>query len=187
MRQLTVDLFATVDGWGRGRNSPAYFGCHGPQLQAWIDEQTATPHVTVMGANTYRALAPINAGSDDPTAKRMDELPKVVFSRSLKAPLAWRNTTLVADDVAVAVPAMKAESGDPLRVIGSLSLGRSLFRLGLVDRVRLMVFPQVLGETGEERILTGLPDIDLRLISTQVLDERLILLDYATTTTTTTS
>ncbi|MEH1129892.1 dihydrofolate reductase family protein [Micromonospora sp. CPCC 206061] len=179
MRELTVDLFSTVDGWGRGRDSPAYFGYPGPDLQAWIDEQTARPHVILMGGNTYRALAQFNAEADDPTAKRMNELPKVVFSRSLRPPLAWSNTTLVADDVTVAVPAMKNEPGDPLRVIGSLALGRSLFRLGLVDRLRLIVFPQVLGETGEERILDGLPDVNLRLVSANVLDQRLVLLDYA--------
>jgi dihydrofolate reductase len=65
-----------------------------------------------------------------------------------------------------------------LRVIGSLSLVRSLFRLGQVDRLRLMVFRQVLGESGQERILQGLPDVNLRLASTEVLDERLVLLDY---------
>jgi dihydrofolate reductase len=178
MRELTVDLFSTVDCWGRGRNSPAYFGYAGPDLQTWIDEQMTRKHVIVMGSNTYRALAEFNAGGDDPTSKRMDELPKVVFSKSLKPPLTWSNTSLVAEDVAVAVPAMKAEPGDPMRVIGSLTLVRSLFRLGQVDRLRLMVFPQVLGESGEERILEGMPDVNLRLVSTEVLDQRLVLLDY---------
>jgi dihydrofolate reductase len=178
MRDLTVDLFVTVDGWGKGRNSPAYFGYDGPDLQAWIDGQLAHPHVMVMGANTYRALAEFSAAGDDPASKRMAELPKVVFSRSLRPPLAWRNTTLVAEDVAAAVPAMKDAPGDPLRVIGSLALGRSLFRLGLVDRLRLLVFPQVLGESGDERILAGLPDVNLRLVATEVLDQRLVLLDY---------
>jgi hypothetical protein len=41
-----------------------------------------------------------------------------------------------------------------------------------------MVFPQILGETGVERMLEGLPDINLRLESTEVLDQRLVLLDY---------
>lgn len=178
MRQLTVDLFCTVDGWLRGRDSPAYFGYDGPDLQAWIDNQVARPHVMLMGSNTYTALAQFAAAGDDPTSKRMDELPKVVFSTSLKPPLTWSNTTLVAQDVAVAVPAMKDEPGDPLRVIGSPTLVRSLFRLGQVDRLRLMVFPQVLGETGVERMLEGLPDVNLRLVSTAVLDRRLVLLDY---------
>jgi dihydrofolate reductase len=178
MRELTVDLFSTVDGWASGRNSPGYFGYAGPDLQAWIDEQLARPHVMLMGSNTYRAMAEITADGGDPTFKRMDELPKVVFSKSLKPPLTWSNTTLVAEDVAVAVPAMKDEPGDPMRVIGSLTLVRSLFRLGQVDRLRLMVFPQVLGESGEERILRGLPDVNLHLASTEVLDQRLVLLDY---------
>ena len=175
MRQLTVDLFTTVDGFARGRDSPAYFGYGGPDLEAWIGEQVAAPHVVLMGANTYRALSEIAASGADP---RMDELPKVVFSASLRPPLAWANTRLISDGVAVAVPAMKAEPGHPLRVIGSLSLVRSLLRLGLVDRLRIMVFPQILGQTGEEPFLTGLPDITLRLGATQVLDQRLVLLEY---------
>jgi dihydrofolate reductase len=108
----------------------------------------------------------------------MEEMPKVVFSKSLKEPLTWKNTTVVAEDVEVAVPRMKAEGDGPLRVIGSFTLARSLFRAGLVDRLRLMVFPQVLGETGEQRILDDLPDLDLRLETTRVLDDRLVLLEY---------
>jgi dihydrofolate reductase len=178
MRELTVDLFITVDGWARGRNSPAYFGYPGPDLQAWIDEQLARPQVMLMGSNTYRALAQITAGGGDPTFPVMAKLPKVVFSASLQEPLTWANTALVREDAAIAVPAMKNEAGDPMRVIGSLTLVHSLFRLGQVDRLRLMIFPQVLGESGQERILRDLPDINLRLTSAQVLDQRLVLLDY---------
>ena len=47
----------------------------------------------------------------------------------------------------------------------------------LVDRLRIMVFPQIPGETGEP-FLTGLPDINLRLGATKVLDNRLVLLEY---------
>lgn len=76
------------------------------------------------------------------------------------------------------MPALKQQPGGPLRVIGSLSLTRSLLRLGLVDRLRLMLFPQVLGESGRERMLEGVPDLDLTLVSTKVLDERLVLVEY---------
>ena len=88
MRELTVDLFSTVDGFAKGRNSPAYFGYGGPDLDAWIGEQVATPHVVLMGGNTYRALAEIAATGADP---RMDELPKLVFSASLRPPLIHRD------------------------------------------------------------------------------------------------
>ena len=114
------------------------------------------------------------ASGPDPMA----DLPKIVFSRSLVAPLDWPNTTVIDTDVATAVPALKKRDGPPLRVIGSLSLGTSLLRLGLVDRLRLLVFPQLLGATGEQPAFTGLPDIDLRLDSSRVLDGRLVLLEY---------
>jgi dihydrofolate reductase len=178
VRELTVDLFCTVDGWLRGRDSPAFFGYDGPDLRAWIDEHLNRPQVLLMGSNTYKTLLQYRPGDGDPSSRRMDELPKVVFSRSLRPPLAWINTTLVAEDVAVAVPAMKSAPGDPLRVIGSPALVRSLIQPGLVDRLRLMVFPRVLGHSGLERMLDGLPDINLRLASTSVLDQRLVLLDY---------
>ena len=74
---------------------------------------------------------------------------------------------------------MKDEDDRPLRVIGSLSLVRSLLRTGLVDRLRLMVVPQVLGSTGQQPVFEDLPDINLELVATRVLDGRLVLLEYA--------
>ena len=77
------------------------------------------------------------------------------------------------------MPALKASAdGPPMRTIGSLSLVRSLFRLGLVDRARVMVFPTIRGATGQEPVFAELPDLDLDLTSTRVIDERLVLLDY---------
>jgi riboflavin biosynthesis pyrimidine reductase len=68
--------------------------------------------------------------------------------------------------------------GAGVLVDGSPSLVRSLFRLGLVDRVRVMVFPTIRGETGEGPVFADLPDLDLNLTDTRVIDERLVLLDY---------
>jgi len=50
--------------------------------------------------------------------------------------------------------------------------------LGLVDRLRLMVFPLILGSAGREPIYDGYPQAGLELIDTKVLDSRLILLEY---------
>jgi riboflavin biosynthesis pyrimidine reductase len=49
---------------------------------------------------------------------------------------------------------------------------------GMVDRLRLVVFPQILGATGREPIFAGLPDVDLELVETDVLDGRLVTLEY---------
>jgi dihydrofolate reductase len=180
VRQLQVDMFSTVDGYGSGgpRSAP-YWGYGGPGLFEWIHAQLAEEHVMLMGATTYRLMSEIVANGDDPTFPRMAELPKVVFSKTLEPPLAWANTTVVDEPVETAVPALKATAdGIPMRTIGSPSLVRSLFRLGLVDRVRVMFFPMIHGVAGEGPVFAELPDLELTLTGTTVIDDRLVLLDY---------
>ncbi|MFY9915558.1 MAG: dihydrofolate reductase family protein [Nocardioidaceae bacterium] len=177
-RTLSVELFSTLDGFASGTESEGYFGLYGPDLEAWIGDVATPAHVMVMGRKTYVELAGIVAGGGDPWFARMNELPKLVFSSTLEEPLSWENSTLVRDDAATALATMKAEPGDPFRVVGSLSMLPALLTAGLVDRLKLVVFPRVLGTTGTAPIFTGLPDLDLRLVDTQVLDSRLVLLDY---------
>jgi riboflavin biosynthesis pyrimidine reductase len=66
----------------------------------------------------------------------------------------------------------------PLIAIGSLSVVKVLIGAGLVDRLRLVVFPQILGDTGREPIFAGLPDVNRELPGTDVLDGRLVTLEY---------
>ena len=62
--------------------------------------------------------------------------------------------------------------------MGNLSVVKAILEAGLVDRLRLMVFPQILGNTGREPIFEGLPDMDLELAGTDVLDGRLVMIEY---------
>ena len=112
MRELIADLFITVDGYASGRESPAFFGYPGRELDIWIDQELSSPHTMVMGANTYRVLADIITSATDANSARMTELPKLVFSRSLRPPLEWANSTVIADDIADAVPNLKQQDGD---------------------------------------------------------------------------
>jgi dihydrofolate reductase len=182
VRELRVDMFSTLDGFGSSADpdTPGYWGYDAPGLFDWIHGQLAEEHVMLMGATTYREMAEIVANGEDPTFARMAELPKIVFSKTLEAPLSWPNTTVVDEPVETAVPRLKAmDDGLPMRTIGSASLTRSLFELGLVDRIQVMVFPIVRGETGAGPAFGGLPDLDLTLTETSVIDDRLVLLDYA--------
>ena len=179
MRELRVDMFGSVDGFvGPGPKPVAFWGYGGPGLDAWINDQLAEDHVMLMGANTYREMAAVAAqGHAGPP--RMAELPKIVFSKTVTEPLTWANTTLISEGIETAVPALKENpDGLPMRTIGSPSLVRSLFRLGLVDRLRLMVFPMIHGTAGEEPAFADIPAADLELVGSTVLDERLVLLDY---------
>jgi dihydrofolate reductase len=92
--------------------------------------------------------------------------------------LAWKNTRLVKRPIADQIKAHKQQRGDPLRSIGSISLVKSMMQQGLVDRLRLMVFPLILSSAGREPIYAGYPQAGLELINTKVLDSRVILLEY---------
>jgi dihydrofolate reductase len=106
---------------------------------------------------------------------------KVVFSNSLREPLAWENTRLVAGDAVEAVRTMKEEGSTNLRTMGSLALCRSLLDAGLVDRYRVVVFTVITGATGQERIYDGYPDVALEMVGSQTFDGRIQLLEYVPT------
>lgn len=178
MRELIADLFITLDGYASGEGAPGYFGYLCPDLERWIDDNIAGSQVLLMGRVTYEAMSAIVRNQPVEGADRMNELPKVVFSKTLREPLEWNNSRLAEADLADEVRSLKAQTGDPLRTIGSLSVVKSLMEAGMVDRLRLMVFPQILGHTGREPIFAGLPDIDLELVDTNVLDGRLVTLEY---------
>ena len=178
MAELTADLFLSLDGFAAGVDAGPFFGYGGPELDGWVRDQLSRPHVVVMGRVTYEALAQISSSASDEISTRNSDLEKVVFSNTLSEPLAWRNTRLIGGDLGEGMRALKRESPDPLRSIGSLSLVRSLLDLGLVDRLRVAIFPLVLGDAGFEPAFVGYHRADLQLTGTRVLDSRIIVLDY---------
>ena len=178
LRELTADLFISVDGFASGTNEAAYFGYFGRDLGNWVRERLDERQVIVMGRVTYEALARFAVSATDEVSSRMRTLPKLVYSNTLHEPLAWNNARLIKGDVRDAIAALKQQEGDPHRCIGSIRLVKSLARLGLIDRLRLMVFPLILGETGKEPMYADYPRLPLELVATKVLDSRLVLLEY---------
>jgi dihydrofolate reductase len=81
----------------------------------------------------------------NPYTEALNRTRKHVVSSTLREPLAWENSTLIAGDVAAAVARLKDESDGDVRVLGSGELLRSLMPHGLVDRHVLMIHPLVLG------------------------------------------
>src|SRR5947199_6785006 len=133
-----------------------------------------------MGATTYRAMSGY-AAEGEPGTDALAGMSKVVFSTTLREPLSWANTQLVAHDPVEAVREMKDKGSKPMRTIGSLTLCRSLLNAGLVDRFRVVVFPVITGTSGRERIYDGYPDVALDMISSRTIDGRIQLVEYAPT------
>jgi dihydrofolate reductase len=182
MRELLIDFITSLDGYASGEGWPGWWGLEGPEYLAWLGEQ---PPVTyLMGANTYRLMSGFAAEAETleaDEAAAVDELartPKVVFSSTLRPPLAWANTQLVGGDAVEAVAEMKRDGAGPMRTLGSLALCRSLLEAGLVDRFRVVVFPVITGSTGRDRIYDGYPDVALDMVASRTFDGRLQLLEY---------
>ena len=176
--ELIADLFVSLDGCAAADDVGPYFGYGGPELDDWIGAELDKPQVVVFGRVTYELLATISAAASDPASQRLTALPKLVFSSTLSPPLEWENTRLVSGDALIALPTAKSESDVPLRTMGSVSLVGNLMDAGLVDRLRLMVFPLSCGSAGRERIFERSRLRRLELAETGVLDGRVVLLDY---------
>ena len=130
----------------------------GPELVAERARAFGDPSQTlVFGANTYRLMQRFHAESSDPGSSPLDEARKIVISRTIEAPLTWRNSTLVAENALDVVPHLKADSPVPLRCHGSIRMNRALLAAGLADRLEVMVFPVITGESGRNPVLAGLP------------------------------
>jgi dihydrofolate reductase len=93
-----------------------------------------------------------------------------VVSNTLQEPLAFPNATVASGNAVDIVARLKQESSVPLRSHGSLTLNRALMAAGLVDRVRVTIFPVITGETGGTPIFPGAGDFDLELIDARTLD-----------------
>lgn len=132
-------------GFAHGGWSMPYFdaAAMGPALE----ESMASTEALLYGRRTWQVMAaawPSRAG--DPFADRMNALPKHVASRTLgAADMTWNSSLLPADDALGAVGAFRAREGGDLLVFGSPSLVRGLLGRDLVDELRLMIEPILLG------------------------------------------
>jgi dihydrofolate reductase len=187
-----VDLIISLDGYASAEGWPGWWGLEGPEYLAWLEQEGEKGYTFLMGANTYRVMSGMSeaAAAADGSGFSEDEgaaltglaaVPKVIFSSTLEAPLAWPNSQLVTGDAVEAVTEMKRNGSGPYSTVGSLRLSRSLLTAGLVDRFRLVVFPVITGRTGRERIYDGYPDVSLEMVNSRTFDGRLQLLEYVPT------
>jgi dihydrofolate reductase len=98
-----------------------------------------------MGRVTYREMAAHWPTSTEPYAAPMNDIPKIVFSRTLKQ-ADWPETRIARGDLTSEIGALKRETGNDLLAHGGATFARSLVEAGLVDIYRLIVHPVVLGE-----------------------------------------
>lgn len=183
MPEFTADMFMSLDGFAADQTSSQGFtvGFDGTQFTRLVRQVLDEPQTIVLGRATYEEMArywPFTAG---PIAERMNAHPKLVFSRTLAEPLSWNNARLATRDLAAEITMLKREPGAPLRSVGSIKLVREMVALGLVDRLRLVVFPRIVGTGGREPMFGGYGQTNLKLATTSVLDSEIVVLEYRPT------
>lgn len=192
--KITLTEFVTLDGVSQGPGSPDEDTSDGFTRGGWLVPYIDGTFVQrtsdwldladglLLGRRTYEAFArdwPKITDPADPFTERMNALPKYVVSNTL-AEGTWHPTTVLKGDPGRTVAELKARPGRELQIHGSARLGDALLRAGLIDTLRLVVAPAVLG--AGRRLLTG-PDISsgLRLVHHDATPNGLLLLEYEAT------
>jgi dihydrofolate reductase len=107
-------------------------------------DETMDSAALLLGRTTYEGFADAWPSREGEFADKFNQMPKYVVSSTLKDP-EWTNTTVLEGDLSESVPKLRDEVGGDVVVHGSAQLVRALIDHGLVDELRLMVFPVVLG------------------------------------------
>lgn len=143
-----------------------------------FDEALSASDVLLLGRKTWQihggAFEVMPAG--DPFVDRMNMLPKYVVSTTLPTADAWRNSTLIRDNVVEQIRALKAQPGMQILIDGSSVLVQTLIRHNMVDAYRLVLYPVVLG--GGKKLFPEGMRVNLRLIEAKPLPSGVTLLHY---------
>jgi dihydrofolate reductase len=185
MGSLIVQQVVSADGFA-GDPSGDFALFDGVGASDELDNETLARldgvEAIVLGATTYRMFAsywPTPESDQELLAARINELPKIVVSTTLEeAPWGeYDPAMVVSDDAAEAVRRLKLDLPGDLIVWGSLTLTDTLFAADLVDTVRLVVLPKVLGR-GRSAFPAGFTDVDLRFVRSGSYDAGLVAIEY---------
>jgi dihydrofolate reductase len=160
---------AGAEGFGRG-GWVGRVGERGREGAAKVLlEEALGAEAQLFGRRTYEFLAARWPSRSGTFADRFNEMPKYVVSSTLKDP-DWNNSTVLAGDVVQEVSKLKQELDGEIVVAGSIRLVRTLLENDLVDELRLMVYPIVLG-AGERLFGEASEQRPVRLVETRMVDD----------------
>jgi dihydrofolate reductase len=186
MSTIVVNSFVTLDGVmqapGGPEEDPSGGFTHGGWSVGYWDEEVMPAAVDaggermgglLLGRRTYEIFAAHWPHvTDDPMADRLNAVPKFVASTTLTEP-SWSGTTVLGPDVPAEVARLKETDLGEIHVFGSSRLIQTLLEHDLIDALRLMVFPVVLGRGkrlfGSGAVPAGLTLVDSAVASTGVI------------------
>jgi dihydrofolate reductase len=176
MGKIVVSENVSLDGLADGKRLFDYvLPITGEAGKVLLDEALGT-EALLLGRRGYEFFASRWPSRTGEYADRLNEMPKYVVSSTLEHP-SWNNTTVLSGEVLGEVSTLRQQIAGDIVVYGSLQLVRALTEHDLVDEVRLMIYPAVLG--AGERLFGETSDTKpMRLVSTRIIGDDIALLTY---------
>jgi len=182
MGKLVVSEFVSLDGVVEDpggseqfeRGGWAFKFERGPEGDKFKLDEVMAGEAMLLGRVTYEGFAEAWPSRTGEFADKMNGMPKYVVSRTLRDP-SWANTTVIDGDLAEAVTSINRGSTGDILVAGSVQLARTLLERGLVDELRLMIYPIVLGAGKRLFGETGAP-ISLQLTESRKAGDTVIVI-----------
>lgn len=179
MKKVIFQMSVSVDGYIEGPHREIDWHIVDDEFNAYAVEMLQASDVLVMGRRTYELMAGYwpTASDNDPVVKeKMSSTPKLVFSKTLKK-VEWQNSRLATNSIAEEVARLKQVPGDGLLPVGGSALAASFLEQGLMDELRVILTPIVLG--GGTTVFDGIKKrYALRLLSTRRFKSGSVVLIY---------
>jgi dihydrofolate reductase len=178
VRKLFWQMNVTLDGFIEGPNRELNYTAEmaDPDFDSYASDMLRSIDGMLLGRRTYELFAGYWPSATGQDADRMNELSKIVFSRTLNE-VAWKNSRLVKGSVGDEIARLKKQEGRDLALFGSADLAATLIRLGAIDEYRIFVTPVVLG-SGTPMFKDGESTIPLKLLKEAKWSSGIVALWY---------
>jgi dihydrofolate reductase len=177
MRKIVAGLFISLDGVVE---SPEqwHFPYFNDEMGQAVASQIAESDTMLLGRRTYEEFAAYwpHQGDDVELATVFNQTPKLVASTTLTS-LEWQNSSLIEGDVAQTLTGLKQGPGRNISITGSPTLVRSLLGAGVLDELRLLVHPIVVG-SGKRLFPDGADRTPLELVKSETFSTGVLSLTY---------
>lgn len=173
-RKVIATFFISLDGVVEAPQD-WHFPYFDDRMGAVIGEAMGSSDAMLCGRVTYQEWAGFWPDADSEMSGYMNDTPKYVASTTLEA-TEWKNSQLLEGDVPEAVAELKGRPGKDIVMSGSATLARSLLREGLVDELRLMIHPVVVGEGA--RLFEDGEHHALELVDAETFDTGVVYATY---------
>jgi dihydrofolate reductase len=180
MRKIIASVWLTIDGIFDADTMPEWFFPFDSMARGeYIRNSILDADALLIGRTTYEMLAaywPTQLNDDNGPASKINSMKKYVVSTKLEK-AGWNNSTIINKNIVEEIKNLKQQPGNEIQIPGSATLVHSLLKENLIDELRLLVHPILIGN-GKRFFNDDMKTSGMKLTKTQTLDKGVVLLCY---------